>query len=221
VVPAGRDSDVDAIAIADDGVHAEPARARLPLARVLVVADARHHLPRIAAVVALEERRGLNAAPEFVLPGTRLQRPDVGKRPAVLLGKRRRGLRLLEGLPEVVRAEDLHAEERVAARGIEAWLGTARVDERGVHGHTLSERPTQRPFAARLGGLRHEESLACSDREDHPLRHGQPPETAGMIVTESPGASGVSSPLRSRMWSSLTNTPMCRRTAPVSSQMLI
>ena len=40
----------------------------LPLARVLVVADARHHLPGIAAVAAPEQRRRLDAAPQSFLP---------------------------------------------------------------------------------------------------------------------------------------------------------
>src|SRR5262249_35862544 len=50
VMSAGRDAEVDAIAVADDRVHAESAAARLPLACVLVIADPGHHLPRIAAV---------------------------------------------------------------------------------------------------------------------------------------------------------------------------
>ena len=45
VMAAGGDPEMDAIAVADDRVHAQPAGARVPLARVLVVADARHHLP--------------------------------------------------------------------------------------------------------------------------------------------------------------------------------
>ena len=39
------------------------------------------------------------------------------------------------------------------------------------------------------------------------------------MVTASPGSRDVSSPRRSRMWSLLTKRLMCRRTAPVSSQM--
>jgi hypothetical protein len=35
-------------------MHAEPAVPGLPLARVLVVADAGNHLPGIAAITALE-----------------------------------------------------------------------------------------------------------------------------------------------------------------------
>src|ERR1041384_1617476 len=77
IVPARRDAEMHAIAVADDRVHAEPAGARLPLARVLVVADAGHDLPRIAAVEALEERCRLDAGPQLLLRGTGLDRPDV------------------------------------------------------------------------------------------------------------------------------------------------
>ncbi len=73
VVAAGRDAEVHAVAVAQDRVHAEPAVARLPLARVLVVADARDHLPGIAAVAAPEERRRLDAAPQVLLAVARLR----------------------------------------------------------------------------------------------------------------------------------------------------
>src|SRR5262249_6193330 len=63
VVAAGRDAQVHAGAVAHDGVQAESAGAWLPLARVLVVADPRHHVPRVAAVTAPEQRRRLDAAP--------------------------------------------------------------------------------------------------------------------------------------------------------------
>ena len=52
------------------------------------------------------------------------------------------------------------------------------------------------------------------------IRHLQPPETAGRIVTTSPGVSVVSIPSRSRTLSEFTNTLRWRRTVPVSSQML-
>ena len=45
VVPAGRDTEVHAIAVAQDRVHAQSAITGLPLARVLVVADALDHFP--------------------------------------------------------------------------------------------------------------------------------------------------------------------------------
>ena len=114
-----------------------------PLARVLVVADAGHHLPRIAAVAAPEQRRRLDAAQELLLALARLDRPDVDERAAVVLGKCRRRLRLLEALPHVGRAQHLHPEERIAARGVQTRRA-ARVDERRVHRHAWTERPAQR-----------------------------------------------------------------------------
>src|SRR5437773_10355811 len=114
----GRDAEVHAIPIANDGVHAEPAVARRPLARVLVVADAGHHLPRIAAVLAPEQRRRLDAAPEVLLTAAGLERPDVDERASVLLVKSGRRLRLREALAHVRRTQHLHAEEGIAAGGI-------------------------------------------------------------------------------------------------------
>src|SRR5439155_14282412 len=63
VVAAGRDAEVHAVALAQDGVHAESAVAGLPFASVVVVADAGNHGPGIAAVAAAEERGRLDAAP--------------------------------------------------------------------------------------------------------------------------------------------------------------
>ena len=63
VVAAGRDADVHPLPVAQDRVQAEPAVAWLPPARMRVVADARNHLPGIAAIAAPEERRRLDAAP--------------------------------------------------------------------------------------------------------------------------------------------------------------
>src|SRR5438445_2019525 len=104
---AGRDAEVHAIPIANDGMHTEAAVAWRPLARVLVVADAGHHLPRIAAVLAPEQRRGLHAAQQILLAAAGLERPDIDERAPVVLRKRRRGLRLLEALPHVRRAQYL------------------------------------------------------------------------------------------------------------------
>src|SRR6202043_507616 len=56
--------------------------------------------------------------------------------------------------------------------------------------------------------------------ENDSIRHLQPPETAGRIVTTSPGVSVVSTPSRSRTLSEFTNTVRCRRTVPVWSQTL-
>src|SRR2546429_6330027 len=141
-------------------------------------------------------------------------------RAPVLLGKGGGRFRVLEGLAQVVRAKDLHAEERIAARGVEARPPAARVDERGVDVHAAPERPAQREFAARAGRLRDEKAFLGPDGQEHAVRHGHPPETAARMVTTSPGASAVSSPWRSRMWSELTKTLRWRRTAPASSQVL-
>jgi len=99
VVAAGRDAEVHPIAVANDGVQAEPAVARLPFSGVRVVADALDHLPGIAAVAAPEERRRLDAAQQIILAVPRLERPDVGQRAPVVLGEGGARLRLLERLP--------------------------------------------------------------------------------------------------------------------------
>src|SRR5206468_10241472 len=90
VVPPGRDAEVHAASIAEDGVHAEAAVAGLPLPGVLVVRDALHHLPGIAAIAAPEERGRLDAAPEVLPVVAGLERPDVGERAPVLLRECRR-----------------------------------------------------------------------------------------------------------------------------------
>src|SRR5207245_4357332 len=73
VVAAGGDADVQVTVLGEDGVQAEAAGARLPLARVLVVADAGDHLPGIAAVAAAEERGRLDAAPQVLFVRSRLE----------------------------------------------------------------------------------------------------------------------------------------------------
>src|SRR5207249_8849731 len=220
IVAAGGDAEMNALSVGQDGVQAEAAGPRLPLSRVLVVADAGDHLPGVAPVAAAEERGRLDAAPQVLLVRSRLERPDVLQRAPVLLGKGGERFRLLEGLAQVVRAQDLHAEERIAARGVDARLPAARVDERGVDVDAGPERPAQREFAARAGRLRDEKAFLGPEGQEHAVRHGQPPETAARMVTTAPGASAVSSPWRSRMWSELTKMLRWRRTAPVSSQML-
>src|SRR5262249_12235441 len=137
---ARRDAEMDAVAVAKDGVHAQAAVAGLPLARVLVVADAADQFPTIPAVGGAEERGRLDAAPEFLLGVAHFQRPDVGERPAVLLGEGGGGLGLFElFVAEVIRDEDLHAEESVAAGGINAW-GAAGIDEGGIDRDAGAER---------------------------------------------------------------------------------
>src|SRR6185437_10714013 len=74
--------------------------------------------------------------------------------------------------------------------------------------------------APRLCGLGDKNALLGADGENDSVRHLQPPETAGRIVTTSPGVSVVSTPSRSRTLSEFTNTFRWRRSAPVSSQTL-
>src|SRR5207247_4123214 len=83
-----------------------------------------------------------------------------------------------------------------------------------------AERAPQGEAATRLRRLGHKQPLLRTDAEDNAICHVQPPETAGRIVTTSPGPSSVSSPSRSRMCQVFTNRLTCRRTVPVSSQML-
>src|SRR5262249_34677593 len=100
VVAAGRDADVHSLSVAQDGMHAKSTIAGMPLPRVLVVADARNHLPGIATVAASEQRCRLDAAPQVFLAVARFERPDVRKRASVVLGKGRSRLRLLELLAD-------------------------------------------------------------------------------------------------------------------------
>src|SRR5438128_4087760 len=197
IVAAGGDAQVHPIPVAQDGVQAEAAVSRLPFARVLVVADPRNQLPGIAAVLALEERGRLHAAPEIALVVAGFERPDVGERAPVVLWKGRGRFRLVERLSQIGRAQDFHSEEGVAAGPVHARFA-ARIGQRGVDRHARSEGPAQRELAAGLRRLGNEKSLLRSNGEKHALRHGQPPETAARIVTTSRGASAVSSPSRSR-----------------------
>ena len=57
VMAASRDAEMHAVAVAEDRVHAETAVARMPFACVLVIADPRDHLPRVAAIAAPERAR--------------------------------------------------------------------------------------------------------------------------------------------------------------------
>ena len=120
IVATRRDADVNAIPVANDRVHAEPAVARLPLARVFVIADAGHQVPRIATVMAPEQRRRLHATAEVLPAAAGLKSPDVGERAPVLLGERRRRFRLLEALPHIRRTQHFHAEERIGAGTVTA-----------------------------------------------------------------------------------------------------
>src|SRR5262249_38118567 len=155
---------------------AQAAVAGLPFTRVLVVADAADHFPAIPAVGGAEERGRLDAAPQLLLALARFQRPDVGEGPAVLLGKGGGGLGRLEPVAQVVRDEDLHAEESAAAGSINA-RGAARIDEGGIDRDTRPEheRPSQMETATVLGRFGDEEPLLGADTENDAVRHAQPP----------------------------------------------
>src|SRR5262249_12110410 len=188
VMAAGRDAEMGAASVAQDRVHAQAAGSGVPFARVLVVADAADQFPAVAAVGGAEERGRFDAAPEFLLGVARFQRPDVGERPAVLLGEGGGGFGLLEFVAEVVRDEDLHAEEGVAAGSIKARRA-ARIDEGGIDCDAGAERAAQVETAAVPGRLGDEETLLGADAENDAVRHVQPPETAGMMVMTSPDTS--------------------------------
>src|SRR5262249_48184787 len=95
-----------------------------------------------AGVAAAKERGRLDSAPQVLLAVARLQRPDVGERPAIFFRKGRRRLRLLELLAQIGRVQDLHAEKHVAARCKKTGC-PARVDERGIDGDSRAKRATQ------------------------------------------------------------------------------
>ena len=97
-----------ALAVADDRVHAQPSGARLPLARVFVIADAGHHLPRIPAIVTFEQRGGFDPAQQLVLAAARLDRPDIDECAPVVFRKCRRRFRFLEALAHIRRAQHFH-----------------------------------------------------------------------------------------------------------------
>src|SRR5262249_54199222 len=62
VVRGRGDTEVQPIPSAQDRVHAEPSVPRLPLSSLLMIADARNHLPGISTVARPEERCWLRAA---------------------------------------------------------------------------------------------------------------------------------------------------------------
>ena len=176
---------------------------------------------------------------------TRLRATRCWRARAVILREGGSRFRFLELLAEIGRTQDFHAEEGIAARGVEARC-SARVDQSGVHGHARSERPIQREAAPGLRRLGDEQALLGANGENDSFWHvetpewtgrivvtlatsvskdtgrysdHQPPETEGRMMISSPGTSAVSSPSRSRMWSLFTNKFTCRLTVPVSSQM--
>src|SRR2546423_15391690 len=85
IVAAGGNAEMNALSVGQDGVQAEAAGPRLPLSRVLVVADAGDHLPGVARVAAAEGGGGLEAAPQGRLVGSGSGGPDdIGRAPARL-----------------------------------------------------------------------------------------------------------------------------------------
>jgi hypothetical protein len=75
-------------------------------------------------------------------------------------------------------------------------------------------------LAPRLRSIGDKHALLGADGENDSIRHLQLPRPPARIVTTSPGLSVVSNPSRSRTLSEFTNTFRCRRTAPVSPQIL-
>ena len=170
VMPAGGDAEVQALAVAEDGMHAETTRSGVPLPGVLVVADTRNHLPRIAAVNAPEQSRWLDTAKEVLLPVAGHERPDVCQRAAVVLREGRSRFSLLESLSEIGGEKDFHPEEGVAAGGVDPRLA-ARIDQGRVDTDPGPERSAQVELATALRRFRDEEALPGSDTEDQPLEH--------------------------------------------------
>ena len=126
-----------------------------------------HQIPRIAAVATPEQGCWLHAAPQFLPARASLKRPDVRKRAAVYLRKRRCQLRLREALSNVCRTQHLHPEERIVTRGIQTRRA-ARVDERRVHQTAKTEGVAQREAARRSIVDLYAESVAdraCGSRQ--------------------------------------------------------
>ena len=121
-------------------------------------------------VVALEQRRRLDAAQQVFPVVSRFERPNVGQRAAVVFGKGRSRLRLLERFPEVGRAQDLQAEEGIATRSVNSRCA-ARVDQRGVNRHARTKRAAQREAAPGLRRLGHEQSFLGANAEQNTICH--------------------------------------------------
>src|SRR5205823_12246166 len=76
----------------------------------------------------------------------------------------------LKLFPMSVETQHFHAEERIAARSIEARC-SARVDQRRVYGDARAERPAQSEAAPRLRGIRNEHTLLGANGENDSIRH--------------------------------------------------
>src|SRR5262249_41331565 len=132
--------------------------------------DTRNHFPGIAAIATAEQGGRFDAAEEFVAFLARFKGPDVGEGASVVFGKSRRGFCFLEILPEVGRAENLHAEEGIAARGVETGRAPG-VDERGIDGDAWAEGAAQGEAAAGLRGFGDKEALFSANAKDESICH--------------------------------------------------
>src|SRR5207248_4969568 len=141
----------------------------VPLPGVLVVADARNHLPRIAAVATSKQSRRLDTAKEVLLSASGNERPDVCHRAAVVLGELGSRFGLFESLSEIRRDKELHPEERIAARGVDPRLA-ARIDQGRVDSDPGREWSAELELAPALRRFRDEETFPRSYREDEPLK---------------------------------------------------
>src|SRR5262249_49332889 len=113
IMSARRDAHMQTAAIAKNGVHAKTAITGIPLACMLMVADAGNHLPGIAAVITAEKRGRLDPAQQIFLVFPRFERPDIGQRSTVFLREGGGGFRFLEFCTQIGRTKDFHAEESV------------------------------------------------------------------------------------------------------------
>src|SRR6476469_3888818 len=100
---ASRDAQMHPVAVADNGVQAQPAVARMPFPSVLMIADARDHFPGLAAIAASEEPRRFDAAPQILPAVASFHRPDISESAPIIFGKGRGGLGLFEALAEMRR----------------------------------------------------------------------------------------------------------------------
>src|SRR6185437_10128822 len=170
VVSPGGNADVQAFAVANDRVHAESPTARVPFARVLVVADAGHHFPRISPVPAAKQRRRLHATQQFLLRGARLDRPDVDQRAPIVPGKCRGRFGFFEAFAKIGGAQQLHSEKRITGRSENGWRA-ARVRQGGVNGNARPERSAQRETLPRFRGFGNENAFPGTDRQYDSFRH--------------------------------------------------
>src|ERR1051325_5398254 len=113
-------------------METETAGAGLPLSRVRVIADARHHLPAVAAIAAAEEARGFDARPDLVFLGPELERPDVGESAAVSFRKGRRRFGLPPGFSHLGRGSRVRRPprsrfSRARARATRCWRERGRL----------------------------------------------------------------------------------------------